>query len=99
MARRPSREGGYHPICSLMAFADVGDVVTTFDAEALTLRVSGPFARELAGEGDNLILRAARALIATAKRPVAPIGLHLDKRSSARRRSMTRARRQGLARR
>jgi 4-diphosphocytidyl-2-C-methyl-D-erythritol kinase len=71
---------GYHPICSLMAFADVGDLVSTFDAEALALRVAGPFARELAGEGDNLILRAARALIAEARRPIAPVGLSLDKR-------------------
>jgi 4-diphosphocytidyl-2-C-methyl-D-erythritol kinase len=71
---------GYHPICSLMAFADVGDLVSTFDAEALALRVAGPFARELAGEGDNLILRAARALIVEARRPVAPVGLSLEKR-------------------
>jgi 4-diphosphocytidyl-2-C-methyl-D-erythritol kinase len=71
---------GYHPICSLMAFADVGDLVSTFGAEALALRVAGPFARELAGEGDNLILRAARALIAEARRPVAPVGLSLEKR-------------------
>ena len=76
----PEGAGGYHPICSLMAFADVGDVVTAFDAEALTLRVAGPFAQELAGEGDNLVLRAARALIAAAKRPVAPFGLRLEKR-------------------
>ena len=70
---------GFHPICSLMAFADVGDRVSTFEAEALSLRVSGPFARDLAGEGDNLVLRAARALIAEARRPVAPIGLSLEK--------------------
>jgi 4-diphosphocytidyl-2-C-methyl-D-erythritol kinase len=70
---------GYHPICSLMAFADVGDRVSTFDAEALSLRVAGPFARDLAGEGENLVLRAARALIAEARRPVAPIGLSLEK--------------------
>ena len=76
----PESEGGYHPICSLMAFADVGDVVSSFAAEALALRLAGPFARDLADEGDNLILRAARALIAEAKRPVAPIGLRLDKR-------------------
>jgi 4-diphosphocytidyl-2-C-methyl-D-erythritol kinase len=72
--------GGYHPICSLMAFADVGDLVSTFEAEALTLRVAGPFARDLAGEGDNLVRRAARTLIAEAKRPVAPLGLRLEKR-------------------
>ena len=70
---------GFHPICSLMAFADVGDLVSTFEAEALSLRVAGPFARDLEGEGDNLVLRAARALIAEARRPVAPIGLSLEK--------------------
>ena len=73
-------EGGLHPICSLMAFADVGDAVSTFEAEALSLRVAGPFARGLSTEGDNLVLRAARALIAEARRPVAPIGLSLEKR-------------------
>jgi len=71
---------GYHPICSLMAFADVGDLVSTFDAEALCLRLGGPFADGLAGQADNLVLRAARALIAEARRPVAPLGLSLEKR-------------------
>ena len=73
-------EDGFHPICSLMAFADIGDRVSTFEAEALSLRLGGPFARDLAGEGDNLVLRAARALIAEARRPVAPLGLSLEKR-------------------
>lgn len=72
-------ESGFHPICSLMAFADVGDRVSTFEAEALSLRVAGPFARGLAADGDNLVLRAARALIAEARRPVPPIGLGLEK--------------------
>ncbi|MDB5427728.1 MAG: 4-diphosphocytidyl-2-C-methyl-D-erythritol kinase [Phenylobacterium sp.] len=72
-------EDGFHPVCSLMAFADIGDRVSTFEAEALALRVAGPFAQELAGEGDNLVLRAARALIAEARRPVAPMGLSLGK--------------------
>jgi 4-diphosphocytidyl-2-C-methyl-D-erythritol kinase len=72
-------EDGFHPVCSLMAFADIGDRVSTFEAEALALRVAGPFAQELAGEGDNLVLRAARALIAEARRPVAPMGLSLEK--------------------
>jgi len=72
-------EDGFHPICSLMAFADIGDRVSTFEADALALRVAGPFARDLAGEGDNLVLRAARALIAEARRPVAPMGLTLEK--------------------
>jgi len=71
---------GYHPICSLMAFADVGDRIEAAEAEALACRVRGPFAAELAGEGDNLVLRAARALIAAARTPLAPAGLTLDKR-------------------
>src|SRR6185437_861056 len=71
---------GYHPIASLMAFADVGDVVTTFEAEAMTLHVHGPFARQLSADPDNLVARAARAFVAEARRPVAPVGLSLDKR-------------------
>jgi 4-diphosphocytidyl-2-C-methyl-D-erythritol kinase len=71
---------GYHPICSLMAFADVGDVVRAQEAEALELSVHGPFAAALRGEGDNLVLRAARALIGEARRPLRPIGLSLEKR-------------------
>lgn len=71
---------GYHPLCSLMAFADFGDLVTTHEAEALSVDVRGPFARGLAGEADNLVLRAARALIADARRPLPPLGLTLEKR-------------------
>ena len=71
---------GYHPLCTLMAFADLGDLVSTFEAEALSLRVRGPFARDLGDDDDNLVLRAARALITEARRPVAPVGLSLEKR-------------------
>ena len=71
---------GYHPICSLMAFADVGDELMAYEAEALELAVRGPFAKGLAGDDDNLVLKAARALIAEARRPVSPFGLVLEKR-------------------
>ena len=71
---------GYHPICSLMAFADLGDTLECFEAEALSLRVSGPFSGELDGEGDNLVLRAAQALIAAGRRPTPPVALTLEKR-------------------
>jgi 4-diphosphocytidyl-2-C-methyl-D-erythritol kinase len=54
---------GYHPICSLMVFADVGDRLSAAPAEALSLQIEGPFAAGLDGEGDNLVLRAARALL------------------------------------
>ena len=71
---------GFHPICSLMAFADAGDRLAAAEAEALACRVRGAFADQLAGEGDNLVLRAARALVAEARTPLPPIGLTLDKR-------------------
>lgn len=71
---------GYHPLCSLMAFADVGDWLQAREADALGLQVGGPFAAGLAGEGDNLVLRAARALLERTRRPQEPVGLVLDKR-------------------
>ena len=52
---------GYHPLSSLVAFADVGDVVSVERAARLSLDVTGPFAGAL-GDSDNLILRALRAL-------------------------------------
>ncbi|RAK61368.1 4-(cytidine 5'-diphospho)-2-C-methyl-D-erythritol kinase [Phenylobacterium hankyongense] len=70
---------GYHPLCSLMAFADLGDRLVAQEAEALGLHLHGPFAAALAGEGDNLVMRAARALLAQARGPVAPVGLALEK--------------------
>lgn len=71
---------GRHPICSLMAFADFGDRLTVHDADVLELKVLGPFAAGLAGEDDNLVLRAARALLAEARGPTAPAAFSLDKR-------------------
>ncbi|GAW40495.1 4-diphosphocytidyl-2-C-methyl-D-erythritol kinase [Brevundimonas sp. SH203] len=53
---------GYHPLSSLVAFADVGDRVSVAPAGRLSLEVVGPFAGGLSGEGDNLILRALRRL-------------------------------------
>jgi 4-diphosphocytidyl-2-C-methyl-D-erythritol kinase len=74
----PAKDG-YHPICSLMAFADVGDRVTAYESEALELLLGGPFAAALDGAGDNLVLKAARSLIGSAKQPVQPFGLTLEK--------------------
>ena len=56
------RADGYHLLDSLVAFADVHDTVSASPSSALSLAVAGPFARALAGEGDNLVLRAARKL-------------------------------------
>lgn len=53
---------GYHPLASLAAFADVGDRVTARRADGLSLSIEGPFSAGLDGDGDNLVLRALRAL-------------------------------------
>lgn len=60
------RADGYHLLDSLVVFAGVGDVLEAEPADALSLNVIGPFAAGLAGQGDNLVLRAARALLAEA---------------------------------
>ncbi len=70
---------GYHPLCSLMVFADVGDRVTIHDADALSFHIQGPFAGALVAEADNLVMRAARALLAKARGPQPPMGLSLEK--------------------
>jgi len=69
-AREPD---GYHRIETLFAFCEDGDVLTAEPAEVLSLDLTGPFAEALADEGDNLVLRAARAAGATG-------ALTLDKR-------------------
>jgi 4-diphosphocytidyl-2-C-methyl-D-erythritol kinase len=56
------RADGYHLLDSLVAFADLADTLSARAADELTLELTGPFAPALAGEGDNLVLRAARAL-------------------------------------
>jgi 4-diphosphocytidyl-2-C-methyl-D-erythritol kinase len=62
----PLDADGYHPLASLVAFADVGDRISIAPADTLSLTVTGPFAAGLDGEGDNLVLRAVRALAAAA---------------------------------
>ncbi|MDE3116335.1 MAG: 4-(cytidine 5'-diphospho)-2-C-methyl-D-erythritol kinase, partial [Pseudomonadota bacterium] len=60
----PRRSDGYHALQSLVCFAEAGDVLCFAPADTLTLSIDGPFAAGLAAEGDNLILKAARALAA-----------------------------------
>ncbi len=56
------RADGYHVLDSLAVFPAVGDWVRAAPAEALSLRISGPFGGVLQAEADNLLLRAARQL-------------------------------------
>lgn len=61
------RADGYHELESLVVFASVGDELEIEEADVLSLKVEGPFARALEGEADNLVLRAARAFAQYAK--------------------------------
>ncbi len=70
---------GYHRIETAFAFCEDGDLLAVGPADDLALAVTGPFAADLAGEGDNLVLRAARALAAQAG-VTAGAALSLDKR-------------------
>ena len=56
------RADGLHLLESLVVFAEASDVLHGEPADELSLEVAGPFAGALAGEADNLVLRAARAL-------------------------------------
>jgi 4-diphosphocytidyl-2-C-methyl-D-erythritol kinase len=53
---------GYHRIETLFAFCEDGDRLAAAPDDALSLRIEGRFAKALAGEGDNLVLGAARLL-------------------------------------
>ena len=75
----PPTPDGYHPIASLMAFADVGDTIAGDPAPELSLQIGGPFGEGLSAGPDNLVLRAAAALLARAGRPGAGARLVLTK--------------------
>lgn len=75
----PLEADGYHPLASLVAFADAGDRLTVEPADGLSLAVTGPFAGALAEEGDNLVLRAVRALAAAAGIGEPGLRIMLDK--------------------
>lgn len=75
-AREPD---GYHRIETLFAFAEEGDRLFVSPGEGLSLQVRGPFAEALAGEENNLVLRAAEALLERAG-AAGGAALILDKR-------------------
>lgn len=52
------RWANYHPVESLVVFADVGDDVSVRPATATTLTIDGPTGAGLSAGPDNLILRA-----------------------------------------
>ena len=71
---------GYHPLASLVAFADIGDRIAVTPTDRHSQDDGGEFAAGLGGPGDNLILRALRALGEAAGTGEPPLAVALDKR-------------------
>jgi 4-diphosphocytidyl-2-C-methyl-D-erythritol kinase len=56
------RSDGYHLLDSLVAFVDLADTLEVRPSDRLSLELVGPRRAELAGESNNLVLKAARLL-------------------------------------
>lgn len=56
---RARRADGYHELETLFAFVEIGDAIEVAPSETDRFTIEGPFAAKLAGEGDNLVTRAA----------------------------------------
>jgi 4-diphosphocytidyl-2-C-methyl-D-erythritol kinase len=56
------RQDGYHDLESLVVFADTGDTLRLDPDAPLGLQVDGPTATHAGPAGDNLVLKATRAL-------------------------------------
>jgi 4-diphosphocytidyl-2-C-methyl-D-erythritol kinase len=69
------RADGFHPVQSLAVFTAMGDALSFAPAAELSLRLDGPFAKNLEAETDNLVLRAAKALASDLPGQGAAIGL------------------------
>lgn len=76
----PRAGDGYHPICSLMVFADVGDRIVLTRRGGLALSIDGPFAEGLTSGAANLVARARLAILAAARLDPPPFELALTKR-------------------
>jgi 4-diphosphocytidyl-2-C-methyl-D-erythritol kinase len=59
---RGRQPDGRHSIETIFAFCTDGDRLSGEAADDISMRLDGPFAAELEGGDDNLVLRAARAL-------------------------------------
>ncbi|WP_242913807.1 4-(cytidine 5'-diphospho)-2-C-methyl-D-erythritol kinase [Brevundimonas pishanensis] len=76
----PVMADGYHPLDSLVAFADVGDRITVSHAPSFSFEVVGPFAQGIGEDADNLVVRALLALASHLGRDDLPLAMTLDKR-------------------
>jgi 4-diphosphocytidyl-2-C-methyl-D-erythritol kinase len=73
------RADGYHPLDSLVVFADWGDQIEVRDGSTLSLSLEGEAAAPLRGEPQNLVLKAAYALRAAAEQPDLTAAITLKK--------------------
>jgi 4-diphosphocytidyl-2-C-methyl-D-erythritol kinase len=56
------RADGYHELDSIVAFAEVADLLTIAPADGVSLNITGPFAGDLPRDGTNTVLSAWRLL-------------------------------------
>ncbi|MAH83003.1 MAG: 4-(cytidine 5'-diphospho)-2-C-methyl-D-erythritol kinase [Rhodospirillaceae bacterium TMED8] len=74
------RDNGYHELDSLVVFAEIGDMLRVEPSSTLSLEVTGPFARDISVDHDNLVLRAAKWLLDKLGNPVGlGAAMHLEK--------------------
>jgi 4-diphosphocytidyl-2-C-methyl-D-erythritol kinase len=73
------RADGFHDLDSIVVFADLADRLTITPAEGWSLEIAGPFAGALGVPGENLVLRAAKALEQRLPGRIRPARLRLDK--------------------
>lgn len=66
---------GYHALDSLVAFADIGDIITIESAPSFSFHINGPFADSFKSKersaflnGENIVIKAARSLSQVADR-------------------------------
>jgi 4-diphosphocytidyl-2-C-methyl-D-erythritol kinase len=76
----PPSPDGYHPLCSLVTFADVGDRVRLDWDLDRGFVVEGPFAAELGASPDNLVVKARDIALSAQSMAARPFRLTLDKR-------------------
>ena len=77
----PDPHDGFHPLSSLMVFADYGDSLSIEPADHDELLLDGPFAADLIAcpPSENLVMRAFAVLRREAHRPLPPVRLVLRK--------------------
>lgn len=72
-----NRFHGYHPLDSLVVFADIVDTVSCEPADETTLKIDGEFGDQLTAGENNLILKAYRAVNVRTQCPA--LAFSLDK--------------------